>query len=100
MGKNLSISIEDIKASVVKVVEEFNLVKVTLFGSYANGTQNADSDIDLLVEFTSSSVSLFKIIRLQSKLEKLTGKEVDVIHAPIPKESILEIDKEVLLYAA
>ena len=94
------LKIEEIKNIVKKVAKEFDLVKVSLFGSYANGTQTADSDIDLLVEFTTESVSLFKLARLQLKLEELTGKEVDVIHAPIPKESILEIDREVLLYVA
>jgi len=96
----MALKIEDIKNIVKKIAKEFDLVKVTLFGSYANGNATNESDIDLLVEFTTDSVSLFKIIDLKSRLEELTGKEVDVIHAPIPKESIIEIDKEVLLYVA
>jgi len=95
-----SLKIEDIRNIVEKVAKEFDLVKVILFGSYANGSATKESDIDLLVEFTTDSVSLFKIARLKFKLEELTGKEVDVIHAPIPKESILEIEKEILLYVA
>jgi len=94
------LKIDDIKASVKQIAKEFDLVKVTLFGSYANGTATKDSDIDLLVEFTTDSVSLFKLAGLKNKMEELTGKEVDVIHAPIPKESIIEIEAEVLLYAA
>lgn len=94
------LKIEDIKAKVMQIVKEFDLVKVTLFGSYASGTATKKSDIDLLVEFTTESVSLFKIIDVKLKMEELTGKKVDVIHAPIPKESIIEIEAEVLLYAA
>ena len=30
-------------------LQHLNVSKVILFGSYANGTQTADSDIDLLV---------------------------------------------------
>jgi len=92
--------IEDIKSAVEKIAKEFDLVRVTLFGSYANGNATSESDIDLLVEFTEPDVSLFQIIRVQLKMEELTGKEVDVIHAPIPPESIIEIDKEILLYVA
>ena len=34
---------------VTRIVSRFNPDKIILFGSYANGTQNADSDLDLLI---------------------------------------------------
>ena len=34
---------------VTKIVSRFNPDKIILFGSYADGTQNEDSDLDLLI---------------------------------------------------
>lgn len=98
MGKVLSLG--DIKNFVTKVAKEYGVKRVTLFGSYANGKATITSDIDLLVEFNTRSVSFYKICELKIALEELTGKSVDVLHAPLSKDTLLEIDKEVLLYAA
>ena len=43
------IEIESIKLEIIKRLEPLNLDKVILFGSYAYGTPNIDSDIDLYV---------------------------------------------------
>ena len=92
------VTVEFIKECVHKVAKAFDLKKVSLFGSYANGNPTRKSDIDLLVEFREFSVCLFTLIGLQLKLEELTGKKVDVVHAPIPKSSIIRIDSEVPIY--
>lgn len=34
---------------VTRIVSRFNPEKIILFGSYANGTQNENSDLDLLI---------------------------------------------------
>jgi predicted nucleotidyltransferase len=36
-------------SKIIQSISAFNLYKVILFGSYARGTANEDSDIDLLV---------------------------------------------------
>jgi len=92
------LSLTTIKSSVAQVAEVYDIKKVSLFGSYAKGTQTEDSDIDLLVEFFQPSVSLFKIARVKLKLEEITGKNVDVIHSPLAEDCWLEINGEVLLY--
>ena len=43
------INIESVKLEIIKRLEPLNLDKVILFGSYAYGTPNIDSDIDLYV---------------------------------------------------
>ena len=95
------LTIEQIRETVASIAPEYNLKKVTLFGSRANGTARADSDVDLIVEFSKSiTVSLFTIAALKIRLEEIFGLGVDIIHAPIPETSILIIDKEVSIYAA
>lgn len=93
------LTIEDIKKTISEIAPQYNLKKVTLFGSRANGTAKENSDVDLLVEFPQGS-SLFDLIGLKLKLEEIWNLEVDVIATPIAEGSILIIEKEIELYAA
>ena len=72
------LTFENIKSSIIKVAKQYDIKKVSLFGSYADGVQNEDSDIDLLVEFATPSVSLFKLAGIKIKLQELMGKDVDI----------------------
>jgi len=40
---------ENILSEITEVLKQFGIEKVILFGSYATGNQNKDSDIDLFV---------------------------------------------------
>ena len=44
-----------------KIVKEFKPEKIILFGSYAWGKPNKDSDIDLLVDFLPGSTLLDQV---------------------------------------
>ena len=94
------LTLDEIKATVAKVAPEYDVVRVALFGSYADGNQTKNSDIDLLINFSTPSVSLFKVFGFRHDMEDLTRKKIDVIHGPLPKGSFLEIQKELLIYEA
>ena len=49
-----------------------------VFGSYVRGQQWADSDLDVLVDF-SELPSLIKFIDLEDRLRELTGIEIDLV---------------------
>ena len=53
-------SIEAIRNAVTQAAMDYPIKRVDLFGSYANGHAREDSDVDFLVEFSESPVSLFK----------------------------------------
>ena len=93
------LTIDEIKKTVAEIAPKYNLKKVTLFGSRANGTAKENSDVDLLVEFPEGS-SLLDLIGLKYEFEDIWNLSVDVISAPIPEDSILEIEKELEIYAA
>ena len=94
------LTIEDIKKVVAEIAPQYNLKKVTLFGSRANGNAKENSDIDLIVEFETDAVSLLKLSALMIKLEETFGVKVDVIHGPLEAEDFLEVEKEIEIYAA
>ena len=88
------LTIEDIKKTVSEIAPKYNLKKVTLFGSREN------SDVDLIVEFEKRAVSLFTLAGLMNDLEDIFGVGVDVIHGPKKDSWMLEIEREIEIYAA
>lgn len=93
------LTIDEMKKTIAEIAPQYNLAKVTLFGSRANGTATENSDIDLLVEFPDNS-TLFTVASLKIRLEEIWNLSVDVIAAPLSKDSILIIEKEIEIYAA
>jgi len=86
---------EKIVHAVKKAANEFPIIKVDYFGSYADGKATEDSDLDLLVEFIEPAISILSIIKLKHYLEDELNKTVDVIHAPIPDGAIIDVGKTV-----
>ncbi len=61
------LTIEEIKRTVSEIAPKYNLKKVTLFGSRANGNFRDDSDIDLIVDFpeTAGLIWLLSVSKAQ-----------------------------------
>ena len=90
---------EMIRQSILAFVSDYKIKKVTLFGSRAAQTHNTESDVDLIIEFFDD-ISLMKISELRCSLEDALGVDVDIVHGPVQPGDMLEIGKEVELYAA
>ncbi|NOU47498.1 MAG: nucleotidyltransferase family protein [Bacteroidales bacterium] len=56
---------------------EYPIKSLAIFGSYARKEQNAESDLDILVEFNDKIGMRF--IDLAEELEKLIGFKVDLV---------------------
>jgi uncharacterized protein len=87
-----------------KIKSYFNdkpVVNAFLFGSRANGNEKEDSDYDILVELDYSLPIGLKIIEMQSELEEILGKKVDLITSNSVSKFIRPvIDKQkILIYA-
>ena len=92
-------TIEYIKQSVIGLVDKYPIKKVILFGSRANGINKDTSDVDLIIEFYKP-ITLITLSMIKDELEETLKLDVDVIHGPIREDDMIEIEKEVLLYAA
>ena len=91
---------EKIRITIESIADKYGIKKVTLIGSRATKNFRENSDVDLIVEFETNSVSLFKLAGLMNELEEKFGVSVDIIHGPLTKDSMLEIEKEIEIYAA
>ena len=94
------LSLEQIKDGISIIATEYPIKKAELFGSYANGSNRSDSDVDLLVEFTTPQVSLLTINSMKYRLEELLNVDVDVVHGPLSADSMIEVDRRISLYGA
>jgi predicted nucleotidyltransferase len=61
-----------------KLEQEYPIGELGIFGSYARGEQQSDSDLDVLVAF-DKPVTLFDLVRLENELTEELGIEVDLV---------------------
>ena len=92
------VTVNNIRESINDIVVKYPIKKISLFGSYADGSANEDSDIDLLVEFLPTNVSLFMLFDIKDEIENKLQKQVDLIHAPIDENSLIKINKVINIY--
>lgn len=91
--------INEIKRIVVPIAYSYGVKRLYLFGSYAKGTANEKSDIDLLVE-KGKPMSLLQLSGMRQMVEEALNLSVDLVTtAGIEEDFRKEIaGTEILLY--
>ena len=64
---------------VVGIIEKYGYTNPRVFGSVARNTDRTDSDIDLLVDDTRTSLLAFRYFTMLCELENLLSVPVDVV---------------------
>lgn len=92
-------TIESIKTAITPIAREYGVKRVYLFGSYAKGTANEDSDVDLLIEI-GDRISLLGLSEMLQDAKEAMNISVDLVtRGGIDQEFENEIaGSEVLLY--
>jgi len=93
-------TLEMIQQAVLQAASEYPVKRIELFGSYANGTADTDSDVDFLVEFSENPTSLIHICGLRETLSELLNLDVDIVKLPRKPDDGLQIDRTVCMYGA
>lgn len=69
--------------NMTKIIAEYfktqPVLRAWLFGSYARGEENPDSDVDLLVELDESQRIGLRFFGMYMDLKELLGREVDLV---------------------
>ena len=95
-------TIDEIRAKAVPIAKKYGVKRLSLFGSYARGEADAQSDLDFLYDADKSKVkSLFDYMDFVEDLEDAFGCHIDLVEDGISDKNFLTaIQKnEVLLYA-
>ncbi|OHB19135.1 MAG: hypothetical protein A2666_05345 [Parcubacteria group bacterium RIFCSPHIGHO2_01_FULL_47_10b] len=95
----MSTDLETIKRKIAEnkeyLLKTYGVEEIGVFGSFARGDQNAESDIDISVELNHDKVpvGLFEFAGMQFYLEDLLGRKVDLVTKtgikPMIKDRIL-----------
>jgi predicted nucleotidyltransferase len=59
--------------------KSYGVNKIGLFGSFVKGSQNAESDVDLLVEFLPDKKNFRNFINLAFFLEDMLNRKVELV---------------------
>jgi len=89
---------------IAEFCRRWQITEFSLFGSVLRDDFRADSDVDVLVTFTSDAPwSLLDLIAMRDELQELFGREVDLVEKeglrnPFRRQAILR-QKEVIFAA-
>ncbi|WP_347707785.1 nucleotidyltransferase domain-containing protein [Eubacterium sp. 1001713B170207_170306_E7] len=94
------LDVNRIKDVVVPLARKYGVRKIYLFGSYARGEAEQNSDIDLKVDNGDHPIGLFALSGLRLEIREQLGKPVDLVTQGGLYENVKkEIAKEeILLY--
>lgn len=92
-------SIDEIKALVAPIAEQYGVARIFLFGSYARGEAKPDSDLDLRVD-KGSLRGLIQLGGLYSDLEETFDKKLDLLTTNSLEQKFLDriSREEILVY--
>ena len=71
-----------------ELVKDYSVREIGLFGSFSDGSETEESDIDILVELERPIG--WKILTLEIYLEKIFGRKIDLVTKNALKEQIKE----------
>lgn len=72
-------AIEILKSNEELIRQKYGVKKIGVFGSFARGEGREGSDVDVIVEFREDSENFDNYIELKYFLEKVFGKDVDLV---------------------
>ncbi|MEA3474978.1 MAG: nucleotidyltransferase family protein [Candidatus Cloacimonadota bacterium] len=67
-----------IKKKIISILVNAGAKRIGIFGSFANGTANSTSDIDILVEFFKRK-SLLELVSIERELSESIGRKIDLL---------------------
>ena len=93
-----TLKLQDIESIVTELGSQYGADRIYLFGSYARGDADADSDVDLRID--RGDIRGLSMGSLLVDLEDAFGREVDLISSKCLQQDFLDSIKgeEILLY--
>jgi hypothetical protein len=92
-------SLEQIRPKIVEILTKNDVARAGVFGSYARGEENEDSDIDILIEFKGRK-NLFDLVGLEQDMEKELNNKVDLLTykslSPYMRDDILKEEVQLI----
>ena len=93
------LTVDEIRRLITPIAETYDVKRLSLFGSYARGEADENSDVDLLIE-KGDKLRGWAMGGLYNDLSNVLGKELDLVSTSINDPVFLASIKsdEVTLY--
>ena len=75
------------------LAKRYHVSSLAVFGSFINGNPTRNSDIDILIEFKQTP-DLFEFIEVESYLEKILGRRVDLVRKKALRKELVQVLSE------
>jgi predicted nucleotidyltransferase len=75
MNENI---LQQLKSAKQHLKDTYNVSRIGVFGSYARGEEDGESDVDLIVEFVDVP-GLREFFGTEEYLEKLLQRKIDIV---------------------
>lgn len=83
------LTLSKIKKTIKPILNKYGITDINLFGSYARGEANNNSDIDIYCD-KGNITNLIEQGKMEDELEEALGKEVDVIFSSSKMDSFFK----------
>ena len=70
-------TIDELRSILLPILDKYGMASASLFGSYARGQADADSDIDVIL-YGKPGFRALDVFGVAEELHRRTGKAVDV----------------------
>jgi predicted nucleotidyltransferase len=80
---------KEIINAILPILKQYKVLHAPIFGSFARGTQNADSDLDLLVELPKGT-SLLTLGGLYMDIKDSIGRRVHILTTNTKVDPIIQ----------
>lgn len=71
---------EYLKQRKEEFIKNYSIEKIGLFGSFANGKNTLNSDIDIVYETSSKDLTLSQIFQIEEELKKQFNRNIDLVN--------------------
>ena len=71
---------EYLKQRKEEFIKNYSIEKIGLFGSFANGKNTLNSDIDIVYETSSKDLTLSQFFQIEEELKKQFNRNIDLVN--------------------
>lgn len=95
--ENAGSVVERIASIREELSERYTVVRIGVFGSFARGDENRESDVDIVVELAQPTFDHY--MDLKFRLEEVLQRPVDLVMAETMKPRLKPIIEQEVVYA-
>lgn len=90
-------TVQKLAAARQELAESFSVRRIGVFGSFARGEEDEESDVDIIVELAEPTFDHY--MDLKFRLEEIFNRQVDLVMAETIKPRIKPLIEKEAIYA-